>query len=220
VTSVCLLEMNTKRMASTKLDEGRVNEEVPPQVKQVLQGTQRAQGAQGVQLPIRGQGNEVIVVPPEMTNREIRDALLTFVRAMTTHVNRGIERRVNVVESTMTTRLRDFVRMNPPIFLVSKWEDFKEAFLGKYFPHEMREVKVEEFINLKSGPSDQNKPWFKKRAQTQDELQILRLNLRRGREAKQVPLSVPGDDVPRKNHLYALRARGSKTDDEYDIHKL
>ena len=26
-----------------------------------------------------------------------------------------------------------------------------EAFLGKYFPHERREVKVEEFINLKQG---------------------------------------------------------------------
>ena len=31
------------------------------------------------------------------------------------------------------------------------WEEFKEAFHGKYFPREMREVKVEEFINLKQG---------------------------------------------------------------------
>ena len=51
-------------MASRRLEEGRVNEEVPPQVKQVLQGTQGAQGAQGVQIPIRGQGNEVMVVSP------------------------------------------------------------------------------------------------------------------------------------------------------------
>ena len=29
------------------------------------------------------------------------------------------------------------------------WEEFKEVFLGKYFLREMREVKVEEFINLK-----------------------------------------------------------------------
>ena len=28
--------------------------------------------------------------------------------------------RVNVVESTMTSRLKDFVRINPPIFLCSK----------------------------------------------------------------------------------------------------
>ena len=30
-----------------------------------------------------------------------------------------------------------------------EWEEFKEVFLGKYFPRKMREVKVEEFINLK-----------------------------------------------------------------------
>ena len=106
----------------------------------------------------------------------------------------------------MTSRLRDFMRMSPPIFLGSKvgedpqefldgvykllsalgvtssekmkldlyqlrevaqvwytkwkdnrtvelgpiqWEEFKEAFLGMYFPRERREIKVEEFINLK-----------------------------------------------------------------------
>ena len=32
-----------------------------------------------------------------------------------------------------------------------EWEEFKEAFVGKYFPRERREVKVEEFINLKHG---------------------------------------------------------------------
>ena len=32
-----------------------------------------------------------------------------------------------------------------------EWEELKEYFLGKYFPRERREVKVEEFINLKQG---------------------------------------------------------------------
>ena len=32
-----------------------------------------------------------------------------------------------------------------------EWEEFKEACLGKYFPRDRREVKVEEFINLKQG---------------------------------------------------------------------
>ena len=32
-----------------------------------------------------------------------------------------------------------------------EWGEFKEALLGKYFPRERREVKVEEFINLKKG---------------------------------------------------------------------
>ena len=30
-------------------------------------------------------------------------------------------------------------------------EEFKEVFIGKYFPRELREVKVEEFINIKQG---------------------------------------------------------------------
>ena len=32
-----------------------------------------------------------------------------------------------------------------------EWEEFKENFIERYFPREMREVKVEEFINLKQG---------------------------------------------------------------------
>ena len=32
-----------------------------------------------------------------------------------------------------------------------EWEEFKEVFLGKYFPWEKTEVKVEEFINPKQG---------------------------------------------------------------------
>ena len=31
------------------------------------------------------------------------------------------------------------------------WELFKTAFLRRFFPREMREAKVEEFINLKQG---------------------------------------------------------------------
>ena len=30
-------------------------------------------------------------------------------------------------------------------------DEFKEAFLGKYFPHKNMEVKEEEYINLKHG---------------------------------------------------------------------
>ncbi|XP_069145434.1 uncharacterized protein [Solanum lycopersicum] len=127
---------------------------------------------------------------------------------MTIHVTRDIGPRVNALESTITYRLKDFVRMNTPIFLVSKvgkapqefldsvykvlsfmgvsskekaelasyqlrevdqecytrwkynslvesgprgWEEFKEAFLGKYFPRERREVKAEEFNKFRQG---------------------------------------------------------------------
>ena len=52
---------------------------------------------------------------------------------MTTFVNRGTEPRLNVAESNMTSRLRDFVRINPPIFLGSKvGEDPQEFLHGVY----------------------------------------------------------------------------------------
>ena len=73
------------------------------------------------------------MVPSEMTSEEIRVALLTLAQALTTHVNRGIVPRENVVESTMTSRVRDFVRINPHIFLVSKvGEDHQEFIDGEY----------------------------------------------------------------------------------------
>ena len=144
--------------------------------------------------------------PPEFINRDFREALLALAQVVTTQVNLSMFPWVKVVERTMTSRLRDFVRMNPLIFLGFKvgedpqefldgvykvlsamgvtsrekvelasyklrdvsqiqytqwkdntpeesgpieWEEFKEAFLGKYFPRERREVNVHEFINLK-----------------------------------------------------------------------
>ena len=164
------------------------------------------QRLQGDQVPIGNQDNEVPVVPPAMTNEEIRAAFLTLAHAMTAQANRDVGPRVNANESTAASRLRDFVRMNPPIFLGSRigedpqgfldeiykfvdamgvssrekaelasyqlkevaqiwytqwmanrpeeagpieWEGFKEAFLGKYFPLEKRECKIEESINLR-----------------------------------------------------------------------
>ena len=57
----------------------------------------------------------------------------TLDRALTTHVNWGIEANVSVVVSTMTYKLRDFVRMNSPNFLVSKvGEDPQEFVHGVY----------------------------------------------------------------------------------------
>ena len=55
---------------------------------------------------------------PEMSYREIREALIAIARAVTTQANLNILPRV--VERIMTSRWRDFVRTNPPIFLGSK----------------------------------------------------------------------------------------------------
>ena len=48
-----------------------MNEDISLQVDQVLQG------AQGVEVPIVGKGNEVLVVLPEKNNGENREASLT-----------------------------------------------------------------------------------------------------------------------------------------------
>ncbi|XP_015068750.1 uncharacterized protein LOC107013325 [Solanum pennellii] len=74
----------------------------------------------------------------------------------------------------MISRLRDFVRMNPPIFLRSKvGEDPQEFLDGVYKVLTDMGVTSSEKAkiarNLKrSGSSDQGQPRFKKRAQTQD----------------------------------------------------
>ena len=48
---------------------------------------------------------------------------------MTAHVTRDIMPKVNAIESNMTSRLRDFVRMNPPIFLGYKVGEDPQEFL-------------------------------------------------------------------------------------------
>ena len=45
----------------------------------------------------------------------------------------GLEPRVNVGDSTMTSILRDFVRMNHPIFLGSKVGEDPQEFLHEVY---------------------------------------------------------------------------------------
>ena len=54
----------------------------------------------------------------DMYNREIREALIAIARALTIQDNFNM--MPWVMESTMTSRLRDFVRMNPPSLLSLK----------------------------------------------------------------------------------------------------
>ena len=69
--------------------------------------------------------------PPKLSNRDIREASLTLARSVTNQVN--MVPKVNVAESTMTSRLRDFVRMNPPIFLGSKVGEDPQEFLHEVY---------------------------------------------------------------------------------------
>uniref|UniRef100_M1DT66 Gag-pol polyprotein n=1 Tax=Solanum tuberosum TaxID=4113 RepID=M1DT66_SOLTU len=112
-----------KRANPRRAEEEIGNERVRPQ---------DAQGLQGDQVLISNQENEVPVVPPAMTNEEIRAAFLTLAQAMTTQVNRDVGPRVNANESTVASRLRDFVSMNPPIFLGSRMGEDPQGFLDEH----------------------------------------------------------------------------------------
>ncbi|XP_069155274.1 uncharacterized protein [Solanum lycopersicum] len=162
--------------------------------------------AEGVAMPVN---------PAGLTDAEVRASLAQMAQAitmqaqaMTAQVNRQDVLRENPPVRSIANRLRDFTRMNPPIFTGAKisedpqefidelhkilvamgatdiekaelasyqlkdvaqtwckmwrdnrvlgevpvtWELFKTAFLERFFPREMKEAKVEEFINLKQG---------------------------------------------------------------------
>ncbi|TMX04363.1 hypothetical protein EJD97_009502 [Solanum chilense] len=121
-------------MAARRLEEERVNEEVPPQVEKVPQGGKGVQGSQDAQVSPQGDPIPIVeggIEVPDMSNREIREALIAIARAVTMQDNLNMMPRA--VESTITSRLRDFVRMNPSIFLVSKVnEDPREFLDGVY----------------------------------------------------------------------------------------
>ena len=96
-------------MTTRRYEQGRVNYKISPHVEKVEQVIQRVQGASNAQVPIMEEANYVAVVPPDITNGEIRYALLTLTRVITTHVARDVEPRVNALDVTMTSRLGDFV---------------------------------------------------------------------------------------------------------------
>ena len=84
----------------------------------MLQDGQGVQGAQGAQLDTQGAhapnvGGGVEVT--ELYNRAILEALLALARAIMTQANLSMVPRVNAMESTMSSRLRDFVRFNSSI---------------------------------------------------------------------------------------------------------
>ncbi|KAK4726954.1 hypothetical protein R3W88_031871 [Solanum pinnatisectum] len=129
--------MNTRWVTARKIEEENVNEGVPPQ------------GPQGDQVP---RGNQVLVDPPAMSNEEVRSALLMMAQAVTTQAqammaqaNRGVETHVNYIVSTMASSNR-LIGVGP-----IDWEVLKKVFFDRFFPHEKREAKVEEFINHRQG---------------------------------------------------------------------
>lgn len=77
----------------------------------------RPPGPQYGQVP---QGDQVLVVPPDMTNKKIEMTFLTLTKAITTQVNTDVGPGMNFIDNTMALILRYFGRMSPLIFLRSR----------------------------------------------------------------------------------------------------
>ncbi|KAH0658138.1 hypothetical protein KY289_026886 [Solanum tuberosum] len=136
--------MNTRRANARRVEVENVNQEVP----------------QGNQDP---QVNQASINPPTMTDVEIRSAFLTLALTMMSQANRVVGPHMNPNMNIVASGLRDFTRMNPPVFFGSEvredpqefvdernrpvgagpidWEVFKKAFLDRFFPREKREAK-------------------------------------------------------------------------------
>ena len=88
-------------------------------------------------------GDQVPDVPPPMTDRDIRADFLTLtqamtfqanafnsqVQSMTAQVNRVVGPRVPQHANTMASHLRDFAKMNPPMFYGSRSDEDPQDFL-------------------------------------------------------------------------------------------
>ncbi|TMX04216.1 hypothetical protein EJD97_010645 [Solanum chilense] len=163
------------------MEEERVNYEIPPQVEKVEkvprdgQGVQRSQGD-----PIPNLEGDIEV--PEISNREIREVFIAKARAATIQSKLNMISRV--LESTKTSSYRDFVRMDPPIFLGSKVNEDPQEFLDEVYKL-LRSC----FSCDKKGNKVRDCP----------------MSSFRGREGKQVAPSVPKDDASKKRYFYALR---------------
>ena len=78
-------------------------------------------------------GYDAPVVPLELSDSDIREDLLYLARVVTTQANLSIMFRINVVESTILSRLRYILQMHPPISIGSMvGEDPQEFLDGVY----------------------------------------------------------------------------------------
>ena len=78
-------------------------------------------------------GNKVSVGPSFMANRDIRQTLLTLARAMTTQLNRDFGPRMKDIESSKSSRLKNYFRINHFFFFGSKAGEYPQAFLEEVY---------------------------------------------------------------------------------------
>jgi len=105
-----------------RAQEENVNEEVPPQVPQDPQVTNDEGAMTTVEIRAALQTlTQLMMVQTQ--------AVTTQTQALTAQANREVRPWVEPNVRTMASRLRDFTRMNPLIFLGSKMNEDQQEFL-------------------------------------------------------------------------------------------
>ena len=111
--------MNTRRTAVRRVGQEIANAGATPQGNR---NAPQVQAAANDQVPVN---------PPAMTDGEVRAALFQMNQTIMSQANRKVVPRENPHASTMASRLRDFTRMNPPMYFRSKVDDFTQVFLDE-----------------------------------------------------------------------------------------
>ena len=103
--------MNTRRTAVRRVGQEIANAGATPQGNR---NAPQVQAAANDQVPVN---------PPAMTDGEVRAALFQMTQTIMSQANRKVVPRENQHASIMVSRLKDFTRMNPPMFLGSKVDE-------------------------------------------------------------------------------------------------
>ena len=144
--------MNTKRANTTREKEGVANEKFSLHVDQVPIGylanvnegvpPPKPQRSQGPQMSPMPQAPQAPFVEGDMTNAELRAFLINLTQLMMAQAqvvtnylvgqgNQGDRSRHNV--STPASRIRYFMRMNPPNFHGTKVDKDPQSFIDEIF---------------------------------------------------------------------------------------
>ncbi|KAK4724018.1 hypothetical protein R3W88_026797 [Solanum pinnatisectum] len=118
--------MNTRRGNARRVQEEDVNEGVPPQDPQDPQ----APNDEGVMsnIEIRAAFQALTQLMTVQTQ-----GVTTQAQVITTHANREVGPQVNPNVSTMSSKLRDFTRMNPPMFFGSNVNEDPQEFVEEVY---------------------------------------------------------------------------------------
>ncbi|TMW83450.1 hypothetical protein EJD97_001646 [Solanum chilense] len=193
-------------MVARRVDERRVNEEIPPQVKQVEQVLKDGHVQQCAQFPIVGGGNDVPVVPTDMSSGEIRDALLALAQDMT--IMNEMSRFVSSVgdllkEECHATMLHNDMSFSRIIVYAQCINEAKHSRMKRKF--------------RRNGSNKKSQYRFKKRAPNHDGPSSPKVKFYKDgcfQEAKEVPPNDLHGKVQLKNLLCAMRDK--RTNPGYD----